>query len=69
MLNKQFIIIGGKGGVGRSTVAAALAIVLVREGKRVLLAQVRTKQHMGQLLGHGEIDAEIRLMEPSAKRG
>jgi anion-transporting ArsA/GET3 family ATPase len=65
MLDQRFIIIGGKGGVGRTTVSAALAVALARGGKRVLLAHVRTKQRMSQLLGGPEIDEKIRMVEPN----
>ncbi len=59
----QFIVIGGKGGVGRTTVAAALATVLARGGRRVLLTHVRTQQRMDRLLGCGVIDETIRHVE------
>lgn len=61
----QFIVIGGKGGVGRTTVSAALATVLARRGRRVLLAHVRTQQRMDRLLGGGVIDETIRHVEPN----
>lgn len=59
----QFIIVGGKGGVGRTTVSAALATVLARHGRRVLLAHVRTRQRVERLLGCAKIDEEIRPVE------
>jgi anion-transporting ArsA/GET3 family ATPase len=65
MLHKRLIIIGGKGGVGRTTVAAALATVLARRGRRVLLAHVRTRQRVGEMLGCEAIDEEIREVEPN----
>ena len=61
----RFIIIGGKGGVGRTTVSAALATLLARQGRRVLLAHVRTQQRMDRLLGCGVIDETIRHVEPN----
>ncbi len=39
-LGKRLVLVTGKGGVGRSTVAAALAHVAQRAGKRVLLTEV-----------------------------
>ncbi len=41
----------GKGGVGKSTVAAALALVAARRGKRVLVAEVNTQERIAPLLG------------------
>ncbi len=63
--DKRLIIIGGKGGVGRTTVAVALATLLARQGKRVLLAHVRSKQRIDQMLGCETVDEEIRLAEPN----
>lgn len=65
MLDRRLIIIGGKGGVGRTTVAAALATVLARAGRRTLLAHVRTRQRVGQMLGCRELDETIREVEPN----
>jgi anion-transporting ArsA/GET3 family ATPase len=52
LLERQFLIISGKGGVGRTTVAAALARAAVHAGKRVLLAQMDSPERLGRLLGH-----------------
>lgn len=52
-------IVTGKGGTGKTTVAAALALALARQGKRVLLAEVEERQGISQTfdvppLGHEE---------------
>jgi len=65
MLDKRLIIVAGKGGVGRTTVAAALATLYARHGRRVLLAHVRTRQRVGEQLGCGPIDEMIREVEPN----
>ena len=51
LLDKRLVIVVGKGGVGRTTVAAALARAATRAGKRVLLAQTNAPEGLGQLLG------------------
>jgi anion-transporting ArsA/GET3 family ATPase len=51
MLDRRFLVLVGKGGVGRTTVAAALARVATRQGKRVLLAQTNAPERLGRLLG------------------
>ena len=40
MLDRRLVFLAGKGGVGKSTVAAALALVAVRRRKRVLLVSL-----------------------------
>jgi anion-transporting ArsA/GET3 family ATPase len=65
MLDKRLIIVAGKGGVGRTTIAAALGTVLARRGRRTLLAHVRCRQRLGQLLGCGEVGDEILQVEPN----
>lgn len=52
-------IVTGKGGTGKTTVAAALALALTRQGKRVLLAEVEERQGISQTfdvppIGHEE---------------
>jgi anion-transporting ArsA/GET3 family ATPase len=42
-------VVTGKGGTGKTTVAAALALALAREGQRVLLAEVEGRQGIAQL--------------------
>lgn len=52
LLDLRFVIISGKGGVGRTAVAAALARVAAARGKRVLLAQTNAVERLGRMLGH-----------------
>lgn len=53
-------VVTGKGGVGKTTVAAALALALSRQGKKVLLVEVEGRQGISQAfdvppLGNDEI--------------
>ncbi|ELB94267.1 anion-transporting ATPase, partial [Rhodococcus wratislaviensis IFP 2016] len=41
--------VSGKGGTGKSTVAAALALALAEGGRRVLLVEVEGRQGIAQL--------------------
>jgi anion-transporting ArsA/GET3 family ATPase len=51
LLDQRFLVIAGKGGVGRTTVAAALALAAVRAGRRVLLCQTKANERLSHLLG------------------
>lgn len=42
-------VVSGKGGTGKTTVAAALALSLARDGRRVLLTEVEGRQGIAQL--------------------
>ena len=49
-------IVAGKGGVGSSTVAAALALGAANDGADVLFVSVDGRPGMGPLLGGRELD-------------
>lgn len=53
MNNQRFIIVAGKGGVGRSTLSAALALSFSRKNMRTLLATADTQaKHLSKIFGH-----------------
>ena len=54
LIDRRFVMISGKGGVGRTTVAAALARVAAAAGKRVLLAEATTADRLGRMFGRAE---------------
>lgn len=43
MLDRELLVVTGKGGVGKTTIAAALAVLAARGGKRVLLCEIDAK--------------------------
>lgn len=47
--SQRLHVVTGKGGTGKTTVAAALALGLARHGKRVLLVEVEGRQGLAQL--------------------
>lgn len=55
-------IVAGKGGVGSSTVAAALALSAARDGADVLFVSVDGRPGMGPLLGGHELDHSDRTL-------
>jgi len=48
---RRVFFVVGKGGVGKSTVAALLAVALAERGRRVLLAQIEDGRRLPGLLG------------------
>jgi anion-transporting ArsA/GET3 family ATPase len=53
-------VVTGKGGTGKSTVAAALALALARDGRRTLLAEVEGRQGIAQLFDVAPLPYEER---------
>jgi len=51
LADKRFVIVTGKGGVGKTTVCAAEAIGLSARGKRVLVAMCNAKERLSAMLG------------------
>ncbi len=63
LFDKRLLIVSGKGGVGKSSVAAALALLSAREGKRTLVCEVNTQERVALFLGHAPVGPEISLLE------
>jgi anion-transporting ArsA/GET3 family ATPase len=59
LLEKRLLVVIGKGGVGKSTVSAALALAAARQGKRVLVCEVNTKERVSVLLDARPVGAQI----------
>jgi anion-transporting ArsA/GET3 family ATPase len=56
---KRFLIVTGKGGVGKTTVCAAEATALAARGKRVLVAMCNAKERLSTMLGGDPVGSEI----------
>lgn len=54
----------GKGGVGKTTVVAALAERFARAGKRVLMAETSPKEHLSALFGRAHLPTQITELSP-----
>ncbi len=59
LLDRRFLFVVGKGGVGKTTVATGLALAASRRGKKVLLALVNCKERVSELLDTDPIGSEI----------
>ena len=58
MPGARLAIVTGKGGVGKTTVAAALARAAAQEGRRVLLVEIATPGRMASVLDVAELPSE-----------
>jgi|CXWL01.1.fsa_nt_gi anion-transporting ArsA/GET3 family ATPase len=56
---KRFLIVTGKGGVGKTTVCAAQALALAQKGKRVLVCMCNAKERLSAMLGSELIGADV----------
>ena len=65
LLDRRLLLVTGKGGVGKSTVAASLALQLASAGFRTLLCEVNAGGRLGKALGHPEVGPDVALVEPN----
>jgi anion-transporting ArsA/GET3 family ATPase len=65
LLEERFVIVGGKGGVGKTTVSAAIALQLASKGKRVLVAMCNAKERLSVMLGSAPIGADVVPVAPN----
>lgn len=59
---RRFLFITGKGGVGKTTVTAALARSLAARGLRVLVTVCGAKERLSTLLGAPPLDSQITTL-------
>jgi anion-transporting ArsA/GET3 family ATPase len=52
LLEKRLLFVTGKGGVGKSTVAAALGVAAARHGKRTIVCEVAQQERMSRVFEH-----------------
>ena len=64
LLDRRLVVVTGKGGVGKSTVSAALAVLAARRGKRVLVAEVDARERVAPLLGGRPSGPVVRQVVP-----
>jgi anion-transporting ArsA/GET3 family ATPase len=64
ILNRRLLIISGKGGVGKTTIAAALGAMAARHDLRVLVAEIEGKNALSSLLAAPPLTSEPRELRP-----
>jgi anion-transporting ArsA/GET3 family ATPase len=65
VLDRKLLVITGKGGVGKTTIAAALGLLAARAGRRTIVVEVGQESRLPTLFGIAtpEPGAETRLQE------
>ena len=64
LLDPRVLLVTGKGGVGKSTVAAALALAAARTGRRTGLVEVEGRQVMARIFSTERWDFDEREVRP-----
>ncbi|HEY0840165.1 MAG TPA: ArsA-related P-loop ATPase [Vulgatibacter sp.] len=54
LLDRRLVLVTGKGGVGKTTVAAALAVAAARAGRRAVVCEIEGPSAVAPLLGGGK---------------
>ena len=65
LADRRLILVVGKGGVGRSTVAAAIAGQLAEQGKRVLLYETNANDRFGDYFDKPPVGTEPAQLAPN----
>ncbi|HEV7888331.1 MAG TPA: ArsA family ATPase [Acidimicrobiales bacterium] len=64
LLDRRLLFVTGKGGVGKSTVAAGLALLSAQRGKRTLICEVDAKGNLAAFFETGPTTFKPREIEP-----
>jgi len=64
LFDRRFVIVSGKGGVGKSSVSTALGIAAARLGRRTCIVQLHTRDTIGRHFGLPPISYEPLRLDP-----
>jgi anion-transporting ArsA/GET3 family ATPase len=65
LYDKRLVLVGGKGGVGRSTVAAAIATTCAERGRKTLLFETNANDRFGAYFGKPPVGTAITPLAPN----
>src|SRR4029077_5631371 len=65
LLDRKLLFVTGKGGVGKSTVAAALALLAAERGKKTLVCEFDAKGNLADFFESGRTKFEPRQVVPN----
>src|SRR5258708_26502360 len=65
LLDRRLVIVTGKGGSGKSTLSAALALASARLGKKTLVGEVVARERVSELFGRPPSGTQIRRLLPN----
>jgi len=64
LLDKRLVIVTGKGGVGKSTVALAMGLAAAAEGRRTIVCEVSSQEHTSHVFNRAEVGFhEVEMAE------
>ncbi|HWW44377.1 MAG TPA: ArsA family ATPase [Acidimicrobiia bacterium] len=64
LLDRRLVFVTGKGGVGKTTVAAGLALLASQRGKRTLVCEVDAKGDLADFYESGPVRYDAREVQP-----
>ena len=64
-LDRRLVVVTGKGGTGKSTISAAVALAASRKGKKVLVCEVVAKERVADFFGKPPSGTQIRELLPN----
>jgi energy-coupling factor transporter ATP-binding protein EcfA2 len=65
LLDRRLLVVTGKGGTGKSTLSAALALIGARQGKKVLVCEVVARERVSDFFGKPPSGPQIRELLPN----
>jgi anion-transporting ArsA/GET3 family ATPase len=65
LLDRKLLFVTGKGGVGKSTIAASLGLLAAEQGKKTLVCEVDAKGNLADFYEAGDTAFDARELQPN----